>query len=140
MFPKSLFWALHAVFTVREEGHVWYMETGIGLAGIQHSTSFFAESQSQGPKAMMGLLGSNVPSKSPEVKKGFSAPLCKAAHPAGVAMVTSCNLAFTHRADSLSHSRASCIDCPRQVNGVCSEPEVRWDLSLLAQYSQGEYV
>lgn len=49
---------------------------------------------------MMGPLGSSGYSKSPRVKEWVSCTSvqsCPLQHPAGVAMVTSCNLAFTHR-------------------------------------------
>ena len=53
-----------------------------------------------GPEAMMCLLRSNVYSKSPHVKEWVfctSVQSCPLQHPAGVAMVTFCNLALTHR-------------------------------------------
>lgn len=85
----------------------------IRLANIQNSTSFFCRIPKLRPKTMMGLLGSSVHSKSPDVKEWVSCTSvqsCPLQHPAGVAMVTSCNLAFIHRNRlSLSYFRARCI-------------------------------
>lgn len=71
-----------------------------------------------GPKAVMCLLGSSVHSKRPDVKEwGFctSVQSCPLQHPAGVAMVTSCNLAFTYRnrhtLTSGPDAFPKCIDC-----------------------------
>lgn len=99
---------------------MWYMKKGTGWADLNRPHFLFAESRLAGPEAMMCLLRSNVHSKSPHVKEWAfctSVQSCPLQHPAGVAMVTSCNLALTHRSRhtllvSGADAFAKCIDCP----------------------------
>lgn len=109
---KSLFGALHMVFTMHKEGCVWCMKKReIGLSRSSKPHFVFCSIPKLGPEVVMCLLGSSVHSKRPDVKEwGFctSVQSCPLQHPAGVAMVTSCNLAFTYR-NRHSPFRARCI-------------------------------
>lgn len=88
------------MFTVHEKGHVWYMKKEDWTSRYSTFHFLFCRIAKTGPEAMMCLLGCNVHSKSPHVREWVfctSLQSCPLQHPAGVAMVTSCNLALTHR-------------------------------------------